>query len=73
MKIFNSLKEAIDRYPGSYVSRVQIGDCMICGEKKDLRAGVCFLCCDKVDGEKIKGGHRLWEKDNPKNTWYCGG
>jgi len=72
MEIFDTLKEALEKYPDSYVSRAQMGNCMICQEYKDLRAGACFHCCGKVDGESIKGGHRLWEKENPDNTWYVG-
>ena len=72
IEIMNSIKEALDKYPNSYVSHAQIGNCMVCGDRQDLRAGACFDCCGKVSGEPIKGGHRLWETANPDNTWYVG-
>ena len=46
---------------------------MICKQTQDLRCGVCFDCSPRVTGVKIKGGHRLWEKTNPRNSWYVGG
>lgn len=70
--VFDSIKAVLARYPNSYVSFVKTGNCMICGKQEDLRCGVCFGCAPSVDGEKINGGHRLWQKDKPENTWYVG-
>lgn len=72
MEIFRSIDEALAKYPDAYVSFAKIGNCMVCGKREDLRCGVCFECTDKVDGEPVKGGHRLWQKDKPENTWYVG-
>jgi len=72
MEIFNSVGEAFKKYPKAGLSIAKIGDCMVCNERKDLRAGACFECCDRVSGEPVKGGHRLWEIKNPANTWYVG-
>jgi len=55
-----------------YVASAKFGDCMVCGEYKDLRCGACFHCSDKVKGMKIKGGHKLWQADKPSNVWYVG-
>ena len=71
-EVFSSVAEAFEKHPDAYLAHSQIGDCMICGDRQDLRAGACFDCVEKVDGEPIKGGHRLWEKSYPKNTWYVG-
>ena len=70
---FETLQEALEKYPDAYVAIAQWGDCKVCGQHKDLRAGACFHCSGKVDGEPIRGGHRLWERDNPSNTWFSGG
>ena len=56
-----------------YTSFQKTGACMICKQTQDLRCGVCFDCSPRVTGVKIKGGHRLWEKANPQNSWYVGG
>lgn len=72
MKIYNSIKEALKENPDAYMSFEKIGNCMVCKSLEDLRCGVCFDCCPKVEGEPIKGGHRLWEITNPNNTWYVG-
>lgn len=72
MEMFSSVEEALEKYPNAYVAFAKVGTCMVCGEQHDLRCGVCFDCCAKVDGEPIKGGHRLWERANPRNTWYVG-
>lgn len=50
----------------------RMGNCMICSKRHDLRMGVCFSCSPKVDGEKIPHGHRLWDMDNPENSWVVG-
>lgn len=70
MEIMTNLKEALEKYPDAVVVKAQMGDCMVCHERRDLRCGVCFHCSPKVDGEPISNGHRLWERDNPENTWY---
>lgn len=72
MEIFNSIEAALEAYPNSYIAFEKMGDCMICGERKDLRCGACFQCSSQIAGEKIKGGHRLWDSKNPDNTWYVG-
>ena len=78
MEVFSSLEKAIEKYPNSYVSHAQFGDCMVCGEYKDLRCGACFNCSGKVNGEPIKNkkgeiiGHRLWAIDNPDKKWIVG-
>lgn len=72
METFNTLAEALAKYPDAYVCVEQWGDCRVCGNHQDLRCGVCFDCSGKVDGEPIKGGHRLWERANPSNAWYVG-
>ena len=72
MEIFSSIEEALAKYPGAILSFERIGNCMVCGGLHDLRCGSCFECCSKVDGEPVKGGHRLWQKDKPENTWYVG-
>ena len=72
MEMFNSVAEALEKYPDAHVSFPRIGTCMVCKEKRDLRCGSCFSCSPKIDGEPIKGGHRLWERANPSNTWYVG-
>ena len=71
-EMFDSLDAALAKYPNSYVSFAKTGNCMVCGNLEDLRCGSCFHCSSNVDGEKIKGGHRLWQKDRPENTWYVG-
>jgi len=55
-----------------YISRQQVADCMICGEKKDLRLGACFECSSQVAGERRPKGHKLWDSKNPDNSWYVG-
>ena len=76
MEIFDSIEAVFQKYPGAreshYVSREQMGECMLCHEHKDLRCGACFQCADNVSGKKIKGGHRLWQTDKPDNMWYLG-
>ena len=78
MEMFDSLEKALEKYPDSYVSHSQMANCMICGEHKDLRCGACFSCCEKIDGNPIKSrngeivGHKLFEKDNPDNSWITG-
>jgi len=72
VEIFNSVEAALLAYPDSYVAFEKLGDCMICAEHKDLRAGSCWECSGLVSGEPIKGGHRLWETSKPENTWYVG-
>lgn len=72
VEVFDSVEAALEKYPNSYVSFAKMGNCMVCGEYQDLRCGACFDCSSKVDGEPVKGGHRLWERDNPENTWYVG-
>ena len=72
IEIYNSVKEAFAKHPDAILIPTQIGNCMVCGNRHDLRAGACFACCSKVSGEPIKGGHRLWETDNPTNIWYVG-
>lgn len=48
----------------------QHGSCKVCGNHRDLRMGACFDCASgNVCGEKIPGGHRLWQADKPENTW----
>lgn len=54
-----------------YVSMAQIGDCLVCKQREDLRCGVCFDCVAKVDGILISPGlHKLWERGNPSNNWF---
>lgn len=72
IEIFSSIEDALKRYPNSYVTFERVGNCMVCHERNDLRAGVCFDCSGMVSGTKIKGGHRLWQTDKPENTWYVG-
>lgn len=72
MEIFSSIEAALEKHPNSYIAFEKMGDCMVCKQYKDLRCGACFQCCPKVDGEKIKGGHRLWEIGKLENTWYVG-
>jgi len=72
IETFSSIEEALKKYPDAYIAFRKIGDCMICGKREDLRCGACFQCADQVAGEQIKGGHRLWDSMNPKNTWYVG-
>jgi len=72
MEMFKSVEDALKKYPNCLITHARVGNCMVCSQRSDLRAGACFECIDLVDGEKIKGGHRLWERDNEKNTWYCG-
>ena len=72
MRVFDSLDAALKEHPNSYIVREMMSDCMICEKFDDLRCGVCFQCSGQVDGEKIKGGHRLWDSKNPENTWYVG-
>ena len=72
MQIYDSIEAALKEHPGAYVSFQKIGECMVCKQRHDLRCGVCFDCCAKVDGEPVKGGHRLWERANHSNTWYVG-
>ena len=60
-----------------YVSRAQMGNCMVCGDYKDLRCGVCFHCCEKVSGRELKKGgkvvgHELYEIEKPENSWVVG-
>lgn len=53
-----------------YVSIERWGHCHVCGEYQDLRMGVCFDCCDQVDGKRLSATtHRLWERANPYNEW----
>lgn len=55
----------------TYVVIEQVGDCRICGQRKDLRCGVCFQCSDQVRGERISPTtHRLWDSANPRNEWF---
>lgn len=61
--------KAMEIPPGCYVSMAEIGHCKVCGAWKDLRMGACFTCCPKVTGQKIDGGHELWEIENPTNKW----
>jgi len=72
MEIFDNLEGALEKYPDAKIAHAQIGDCMVCKKRQDLRCGACFNCLDKVTGKPIKDGHRLWEKENPDNTWYVG-
>lgn len=78
MEIFESLEKALEKYPDSYVSHAQMGDCMVCGDRQDLRCGACFDCAGKVEGKPIKNkvgetiGHRLSEKEKPENSWITG-
>lgn len=72
METFDSLDDALAKYPDAYVSFAKIGNCMVCRNEHDLRCGVCFDCSGKITGKPIKGGHRLWEISNPLNTWYIG-
>ena len=53
-----------------YKAMVQVGNCMRCGNSDDLRFGACFTCSERIDGEMVPGGHRLWDKDNPANFWF---
>lgn len=53
----------------AYVCMAQHGNCRRCGALEDLRMGSCFDCSEHVAGEAIPGGHRLWDVDNPSNTW----
>lgn len=69
---FNSLREALEKYPDAYVAIEQWGDCKVCGNYRDLRCGACFECSSKVNGEPIMGGHKLWEAENPDNFWVVG-
>ena len=76
MKIYDNNK--IDAHPKVYLSHAQVANCMICGERKDLRCGACFQCVDKVGGKPIKNnlgatiGHRLYEINHPENSWITG-
>jgi hypothetical protein len=55
-----------------YVSIAQIGRCKVCSDEDDLRMGVCFDCCDFVDGERVSDTtHRLWDRRNPSNEWFA--
>ncbi len=78
MDIFDNLQQALEKHPDSYVSHAQMGECMICTKRQDLRAGACMDCCGKVGGKPIKNkkgetiGHRLFEKDKPENKWITG-
>jgi hypothetical protein len=67
---YRTLDEALAAYPDAYVSMAMIGNCKVCGTRQDLRCGACFDCSDKVAGEPIQGGHRLWEKAKPQNFWF---
>ena len=69
---YNTLMAALAVYPDAYVSFDKIGDCMICQKEHDLRCGVCFGCCDKVEGKPLPRGHKLWEIDSPSNYWFVG-
>ena len=57
-----------------YHSFAKYGNCMVCGQHDDLRMGACFGCSDRVVGELVADGkgHRMWDIDNPENTWYVG-
>lgn len=56
---------------GVYKAMTQPGGCLRCGQGEiDLRFGVCFACSERVDGEMVPGGHRLWDRDNPMNFWF---
>lgn len=72
MEMFNSIEEALAKYPKAVLAVAKMGNCMLCDEHQDLRCGACINCAPKVDGEKVKGGHRLWDVNNPDNTWYVG-
>lgn len=52
-----------------YVAMAQISTCLICGDKQDLRMGVCFDCSDRVSGYFEDGCHVLRDTQNPKNVW----
>jgi hypothetical protein len=53
-----------------YVAMARIGICKVCNREDDLRMGVCWDCCDFVDGEQLSPTtHRLWDRRNPSNTW----
>lgn len=72
IEIFATIEDVLKKHPNAYLSFARIGECMVCSQEKDLRFGACFNCSDRIDGEPIKGGHRLWEKAKPSNTWYVG-
>ena len=55
---------------GIYKVMTQVGTCLRCGSDRDVRMGACFGCSEKIDGEKVPGGHRLWDIDNPQNQWF---
>lgn len=52
-----------------YISGVKSSCCILCGEFEDLRCGVCWNCSNYVTGQKIEGGHELWDKRNPSIRW----
>lgn len=55
----------------AYVAIVCNGYCKVCEMFKDLRCGACFHCASgNVCGEKIDGGHKLWQADKPENFWF---
>lgn len=70
--MFDSIEAALVKYPDAYIAFARMGNCMVCGQRQDLRCGACFTCSPKISGQKIKGGHRLWETSKPENTWYVG-
>lgn len=61
-----------------YESFARMGNCMICKRHQDLRAGVCGMCSDRVQGEPRHNpngkliGHKLWDSENPDNNWIVG-
>jgi len=64
------MTDELDLPHDPYIVTTEMSNCKVCGMWQDLRCGICFDCCDKVAGEKLKHGHRLWEINNPDNTWY---
>lgn len=59
------------KQPNSYVSIADIGECKVCGERKDRRYGTCFGCSEYVVVEMVSAVTRkLWDVRNPSNHWY---
>ncbi len=53
IEIYNSVKEAFAKHPNTILIHTQIGNCMVCGNRHDLRAGACFACCSTAPLQKL--------------------